>query len=73
MSAKQKRRNVADTLADELVKLALVKGEEFTKRLDGGDAYAYAAGYIRSVLAVVASENPKALERLALTVRAARG
>ena len=69
-TAYDKRYEMASHMADELVELVKVKGEKYSS--DRGDAYAYATGYIRSVLQSVAAQSPGALERLEESLRAAR-
>ncbi len=65
-----KRFELADQLTDELVELVKAKGEKYSS--DRGDVYAYATGYIRSVLQSVAAQSPASMERLEQALRAAR-
>lgn len=69
-NAFNKRYDLADKLTDELVELAKAKGEKYT--VAGESAYAYATGYIRSVLQSVAAQSPASMERLEQALQAAR-
>jgi hypothetical protein len=70
--AYDKRFDLADQLSDELLELVKEKGKQYGMPGHDENGLAYVVGYMRSVLQTVAAQSPAAMERLELSVRAAR-
>jgi hypothetical protein len=70
--AYDKRFELADQMADELLELVKEKGKQYGMPGHDEAGLSYVVGYMRSVLQSVAAQSPAAMERLELSVRAAR-
>lgn len=65
------RYAAADSMLDELVTIVLEKGDRYSTG-NNGDNYAYAVGYLRSVMVSIAAQSPASLKRLKASLTAAK-